>query len=58
MPFMFWVWGLGFVVYAERLRDTLLHEMCHAAVWIIDKIKGGHGPAFKSWYGLGSNTCS
>ncbi|XP_065188618.1 uncharacterized protein LOC135819353 [Sycon ciliatum] len=33
----------------ERLRDTLLHEMCHAAVWLIDRIRGGHGPAFKAW---------
>ncbi|KAM3721839.1 Germ cell nuclear acidic-1 protein [Dirofilaria immitis] len=34
----------------ERLRDTLLHEMCHAAVWVIDHIyKGGHGPAWKYW---------
>uniref|UniRef100_A0A0N5CJR3 SprT-like domain-containing protein n=1 Tax=Thelazia callipaeda TaxID=103827 RepID=A0A0N5CJR3_THECL len=34
----------------ERLRDTLLHEMCHAAVWVIDNIrKGGHGPAWKYW---------
>ncbi|CAG9532321.1 unnamed protein product [Cercopithifilaria johnstoni] len=34
----------------ERLRDTLLHEMCHAAVWVIDRIhKGGHGSAWKYW---------
>ncbi|VIO95779.1 conserved hypothetical protein [Brugia malayi] len=34
----------------ERLRDTLLHEMCHAAVWVIDHIhKGRHGPAWKYW---------
>uniref|UniRef100_A0A0R3RZS9 SprT-like domain-containing protein n=1 Tax=Elaeophora elaphi TaxID=1147741 RepID=A0A0R3RZS9_9BILA len=34
----------------ERLRDTLLHEMCHAAVWVIDNLrKGGHGPAWKYW---------
>ncbi|OZC06766.1 hypothetical protein X798_06229 [Onchocerca flexuosa] len=34
----------------ERLRDTLLHEMCHAAVWVIDHIhNGGHGPAWKYW---------
>ncbi|VDK85925.1 unnamed protein product [Litomosoides sigmodontis] len=34
----------------ERLRDTLLHELCHAAVWVIDRIhKGGHGSAWKYW---------
>ncbi|XP_066461146.1 germ cell nuclear acidic protein-like [Eleutherodactylus coqui] len=31
---------------AERLRDTLVHEMCHAACWIIDRKKESdpHGP--------------
>lgn len=34
----------------DRIRDTLLHEMCHAAVWVIDKIRFGcHGPAWKYW---------
>uniref|UniRef100_A0A8R1XTL1 SprT-like domain-containing protein n=1 Tax=Onchocerca volvulus TaxID=6282 RepID=A0A8R1XTL1_ONCVO len=34
----------------ERLRDALLHELCHAAVWVIDHIhNGGHGPAWKYW---------
>ncbi|VEL25993.1 unnamed protein product [Protopolystoma xenopodis] len=28
----------------ERLRDTLLHEICHAAVWLQDGVNGGHGP--------------
>jgi len=33
----------------ERLRDTLIHELCHAATWIIDQKKAGHGPAWKYW---------
>ncbi|XP_066981869.1 uncharacterized protein [Macrobrachium rosenbergii] len=33
----------------ERLRDTLIHEMCHAAAWIISGYKDGHGPLWKSW---------
>ena len=34
---------------ADRLRDTLIHEMCHAASWILNDIRDGHGPVFKSW---------
>ena len=37
---------------AEKLEATLLHEMCHAAQWLIDGIDGkgqAHGPAFKKW---------
>ncbi|XP_076446916.1 germ cell nuclear acidic protein-like [Babylonia areolata] len=34
---------------AERVRDTLVHEMCHAAVWILNKAKEGHGPHWKYW---------
>ncbi|GBP80869.1 Acidic repeat-containing protein [Eumeta japonica] len=34
----------------QRLRDTLIHEMCHAATWIVDKeLKAGHGPLWKKW---------
>ncbi|KAB7500296.1 Acidic repeat-containing protein, partial [Armadillidium nasatum] len=32
-----------------RLRDTLIHELCHAAAWIISGYKDGHGPIWKSW---------
>ncbi|XP_032649796.1 germ cell nuclear acidic protein [Chelonoidis abingdonii] len=28
---------------ADRLRDTLIHEICHAAAWIINGIHDGHG---------------
>ncbi|EYC03356.1 hypothetical protein Y032_0094g2709 [Ancylostoma ceylanicum] len=34
----------------DRVRDTLIHEMCHAAVWIVDgRVKEGHGPVWKKW---------
>jgi len=32
----------------ERLRDTLIHELCHAATWIFEG-KRGHGLAWKYW---------
>ncbi|KAK9743895.1 SprT-like family [Popillia japonica] len=34
---------------ADRLRDTLVHEMCHAATWIVNEISDGHGPYWKAW---------
>nr|XP_034836765.1 uncharacterized protein LOC117993129 isoform X1 [Maniola hyperantus] len=35
---------------AQRLRDTLIHEMCHAATWLIDgELRAGHGPVWKKW---------
>ncbi|VDP66407.1 unnamed protein product [Echinostoma caproni] len=34
---------------AERVRDTLLHEVCHAAVWILEGINDGHGPRWRYW---------
>ena len=36
---------------ADRLRDTLIHEMCHAASWLISGvgISDKHGKVFKSW---------
>ncbi|KAH8877045.1 Acidic repeat-containing protein [Schistosoma japonicum] len=34
---------------AERVRDTLLHEICHVAVWLIDGLNDGHGRHWKSW---------
>ena len=34
----------------HRLKATLLHELCHAAAWIIDGVrKPPHGKAFKKW---------
>ncbi|CAJ0585904.1 unnamed protein product, partial [Mesorhabditis spiculigera] len=38
------------ITTAERLRDTLIHEMCHAAVFLIDKLdKEQHGPIWRGW---------
>ncbi|XP_050302690.1 germ cell nuclear acidic protein [Anthonomus grandis grandis] len=34
---------------ADRVRDTLIHEMCHAATWIVNEVQDGHGPFWKSW---------
>ena len=34
---------------ADRLRDTLIHELCHAACWIISGSRGGHGPLWRTW---------
>ncbi|XP_065499491.1 germ cell nuclear acidic protein [Caloenas nicobarica] len=28
---------------ADRLRDTLVHELCHAATWLINGVRNGHG---------------
>lgn len=28
---------------ADRLRDTLIHEICHAATWLINGVRNGHG---------------
>ncbi|XP_077387497.1 germ cell nuclear acidic protein isoform X2 [Festucalex cinctus] len=32
---------------ADRLRDTLIHEMCHAATWLINGVRAGHGRLWK-----------
>ena len=34
----------------HRLRSTLLHEMCHAAAWLVDGVsRPPHGACFKKW---------
>lgn len=34
----------------DRIRDTLIHEMCHAATWLISGVKkGGHGSEWQAW---------
>jgi predicted SprT family Zn-dependent metalloprotease len=33
----------------RKLRETLLHEMCHAASWTISNVNDGHGPLFRYW---------
>lgn len=34
---------------ADRLRDTLIHEMCHAAAWVVNEVADGHGYYWKIW---------
>ena len=34
----------------SRLRETLAHEMCHAAAWIVHgNARPAHGPIFRQW---------
>lgn len=34
----------------DRLKRTLLHEMCHAAAWMVDNNRNPpHGPVFWKW---------
>jgi len=33
----------------DRLRDTLIHELCHAMVWIEHNVIDGHGNLWKYW---------
>ncbi|KAJ1983948.1 hypothetical protein H4R34_000960 [Dimargaris verticillata] len=33
----------------DRLKGTLLHELCHCAAWMLDYVEEGHGPHFKQW---------
>ncbi|XP_077264971.1 uncharacterized protein LOC143898972 isoform X3 [Temnothorax americanus] len=40
----------------DRLRDTLIHEMCHAASWIIDDISDGHGVFWTRWANKATKT--
>jgi len=38
------------ITNGERLNTTLLHELCHAAAWLVDGVqKPPHGPAFVKW---------
>uniref|UniRef100_A0A1B6DXM7 SprT-like domain-containing protein n=1 Tax=Clastoptera arizonana TaxID=38151 RepID=A0A1B6DXM7_9HEMI len=34
---------------ADRLRDTLVHELCHAATWLVNGMSDGHGPHWRAW---------
>lgn len=36
---------------SSRINSTLMHEMCHAAVFLLDGApkEGPHGPSFKKW---------
>ena len=33
----------------ERVRDTLIHELCHAIVWLEYQKSDGHGRLWKAW---------
>lgn len=33
----------------ERLRDTLVHEMCHAASFLISLKNDNHGQIWRGW---------
>lgn len=37
------------LISVERVRDTLIHEMCHAAVWLINETQDGHGKYWQYW---------
>lgn len=34
---------------AERVRDTLVHELCHAATWMVNNVHNGHGVYWRGW---------
>lgn len=36
------------ITSGDRLRCTLIHELCHAATWIFNG-ESGHGSTWKSW---------
>jgi hypothetical protein len=47
---------MGSWILVEKLRKTLLHELCHAAAWLLDfTAKPPHGTVFKRWATLASN---
>jgi len=42
-----------------KLRNTLMHEMCHAAAWIVDGVSNPpHGKCFRKWGALAMRTVS
>ena len=42
----------------RKIRNILLHEMCHAAVMLIDKdLSHGHGKKFKYWCRIVKEKC-
>lgn len=44
---------------SHRVRSTLLHEMCHAAAWLVDGVnKPPHGAVFKRWAARASKAYS
>lgn len=52
------------IIDTMRLKEVLIHELCHAAVYFIDKSNEKHGKLFKKWgqhctskCGIGVSTC-
>uniref|UniRef100_A0A915ETS2 SprT-like domain-containing protein n=1 Tax=Echinococcus canadensis TaxID=519352 RepID=A0A915ETS2_9CEST len=41
---------------AERVRDTLLHEACHAAVWLVHGVNDGHGRLWRTFVRRANST--
>ncbi|EUB54573.1 hypothetical protein EGR_10573 [Echinococcus granulosus] len=41
---------------AERVRDTLLHEACHAAVWLVHGVNDGHGRLWRAFVRRANST--
>nr|CDS32452.1 Acidic repeat containing protein [Hymenolepis microstoma] len=41
---------------AERVRDTLLHETCHAAVWMVHGVNGTHGRLWRAFVQRANST--
>ena len=42
--------GTQLLTIAEKLKQTLCHEMCHAAAWLVHGVcKPPHGAHFKHW---------
>ena len=33
----------------QRVHDILAHEVAHAAAWVIDGVRGGHGVEWRKW---------
>lgn len=41
---------------AERVRDTLLHEACHAAVWMVHGVNDTHGRLWRAFVQRANST--
>lgn len=39
--------GFFLFLFQDRIRDTLIHELCHAASWLLDGIRDSHGQAWR-----------
>lgn len=37
------------ITSGDRLCCTLIHELCHAATWVINGESSGHGKTWKAW---------